>query len=485
MLAVVVFVSVAALVLWLNGSLFLLRLLVRPDVLLGLLVANFVFLLYRLFAVFDAYRLASLARRAARRPVASPLVATVSLVFLICLTVAPHVAAAYYNFRSYDLLETVFAETEPQDVLGAGDDPWPLDESSVGPVFLDDPVPRLDPESEVATVPELVGPGQSLAEAVGESSDVKAAGREAEAKSVGAWVRGLAGSKAAKGGGWLNLLLIGGDAGYGRSGLRTDTMIVVAIQAGTGKAVAFGIPRNLENVPLPGEAGEVYGRFEGILNALYGFGQAHAVYFRGGKDPGVTALKQTISQLLGIPIHYYALVDLRGFVEMVDALGGIRVTVNERVQDKVSPPYPGEEWIPIDVYPGQTYEFDGREALAYARSRWATSDYNRMRRQRCLLNAMAQQLSVARILRKFPKIASAVKEYVGTDIPIGRVPDLVELISAIAPAKSVAESFGPPGFSVVNPDVEAIRATVKRMILLPVAELRARYGVHTLRDACA
>ncbi len=488
MLGLVAVVGVAALVLWQRGSAFLVDQLLRPEVLLGLLVANFAFLLYRLFVVVDAYRIGSRARRATTTGVGSPLVAACSLAVLVALTAAPHVAAAYYNFRSYDVLESVFAEEEPQDVLGATGDPWPLDGAS-GPVFLDDsqPPPVVSPPLPSALGPATDGarPDRRIGDALKPRAAARFARRQEELRKQ-RWVRGLAGANRSQGGGgWLNLLLIGGDAGFDRYGLRTDTMIVVSIQAGTGRAAAFGVPRNLQNVPLPGEAGRIYGTYPEILNALYQWGHAHPQYFRGGKDPGVTALKQTLSQLLGIPIHYYALVDLRGFVEMVDALGGVTVTAAERVQDKVSPPYPGEEWIPIDVHPGEEYRFDGREALAYARSRWATSDYNRMRRQRCLLAAMAGQITVPKILRKFPRIASAIKSYVQTDIPLGRVPDLVELVTAIDPGRSVAESFGPPGYSVVNPDVDEIRATVKRMILLPAAQLRAKYGVQTLSVACS
>jgi LCP family protein required for cell wall assembly len=386
----------------------------------------------------------------------------------------------------------VFAEEEPEDVLGVDSDPWPLD-GDTGPVFLDELLsvpekePAPPPAATTGALPTAAAPaGESRTAAASEQTVLHTRGAAKRAGDAPpAWLRGLAGAKtklAAKGGGWLNLLLVGGDAGYGRSGLRTDTMIVVSLQAGTGKAVAFGIPRNMQSVPLPGEAGRIYGTYDGILNALYGFGRLHPELFPGGRDAGVTALKQTISQLLGIPIHYYALVDLRGFVEMVDALGGVTVKVTDRVEDEVSPPYQGEPWIPIDVHPGDVVEMDGRLALAYARSRWATSDYNRMRRQRCLLDAMAHQVDVVRVLRSFPRIAGAIKKYVSTDIPLGRVPDLVELITNVDSGKSVAESFAPPRYSLV-PDVEEIRAQVRRMILLPASRLAAE-GVQSLRTAC-
>jgi LCP family protein required for cell wall assembly len=286
---------------------------------------------------------------------------------------------------------------------------------------------------------------------------------------------------------------VGGDAGPGRSGLRTDTMIVVGIQSGTGKAVAFGVPRNLTGVPLPGAAGERYGVYDdNILNALYQWARANPSYFPGGRDPGATGLKQSLSLLLGLQIRYYALVDLPGFVDLVDAVGGVDIVATERIDDVVSPPHEGEPWIPIDVEPGRRYHLDGREALAYARSRHSTSDYNRMQRQRCILSAMAQQLDVATVLRTFPKLASVIKRAVATDIPLRRLPDVVRLIASIDPGKSTAVSFGPPGFvdgvsapsGGFLPDATLIRSTVADMVLKPASALRDRAGVDTLRLAC-
>jgi len=470
MLAVTAAIFGLAGVLWVQGPLFLLKLLVRPPVLLGLLAANAALLGFRAAAVVDAYRLAARARPGAafRAPAAALLV-------LVAVTAAPHVAAAYYNYRSYDLLKSVFADEEPSDSLftGTGESP-------------------------------LLEPPPSSAEGAAGPRALQSVGK---AKHP-----------------WLTILLIGGDAGGNRPGLRNDTMIVVALQQGTGKVAAFGVPRNLIKVPLPGAAGARYGTYDEPLYGFYGFGRAHADIFSGGRDPGATGLKQTLAQLLGLRIDYYALVDLRGFVEMVDALGGVYVVPNERVQDEVSPPYAGEKWIPIDVRPGVRYHFDGREALAYARSRWASSDYGRMQRQRCLLSALAEQLDVTKILRGFPQFASAVKSYATTDVPLSRLPDLVSLVADVDPGRSVTVTLGPPDYTGAyhalpskeppqkqpaatvrpkkgskpakkpeppppppkypSPDVGAIRETVRRMILLDPKDLRERFGLLTVRRTC-
>ena len=142
----------------------------------------------------------------------------------------------------------------------------------------------------------------------------------------------------------------------GRSGLRTDTMMVATIDLKTHRAALFSVPRNMGGVPLPPRAARAAGaRFPGILNALHGFGAAHPDLFPGGKDPGATALKQTLGQLTGLPIDYYVMVDFRGFHGLVDALGGVTLDIPHAVLDRVSPYEKGGEWIRIDLKPGRQH----------------------------------------------------------------------------------------------------------------------------------
>lgn len=407
---------------------------VNLDVLLGLFVANAVVLLVRLWVVVDAYGLAARERRRALgRPRA--VVAAVSLLVLTALTVAPHALVGWGTYLTYDTIDTVFAEEEPQDVLA--------------PSALD-------------VLPFLV-PGTSRAL----HGDRTIAPPEPEPESRA----------------WTTVLLIGGDAGYLRVGLRADTMIAVSIQANTGRAAIFSIPRNLERAPLVGPAGTVYDRFPDLLNALYRFAQARPELFPGGRDPGATALKQTVSNLLGIPVHYYVLVDLRGFVEVVDALGGIRMTAPDSVDDLTSPAFPGDPWTDIEVTQGQVVKLDGRHALAYARSRSASSDYTRMVRQRCILAAMAGRIDSVRAVRSLARLSDVAKEFVSTDIPRKRLPDLVELLRGVDPSRTLSVSFTPPAYSVVDPDIAAIRGTAQRLMHQKAARLRDE-GLPSVVRAC-
>jgi LCP family protein required for cell wall assembly len=389
--------------------------------LVGVLVTlNVVLLALRLFAVLDASRGAW----------------AVGLVALAALTAVPHLAAGYVTVRGYRTLETVFADEEP--ACGTACDR--------GTVLLSHavvPLPQWVPKDawELALV-ERLGPG--------------------EVAPLEADRRVLAGRKTAAARPWTTILLLGTDEGPGNWGARTDTIIVAAVQHGTGRAVAFGVPRNLVQVPLgPGRK-----PFREPLNALYGA--------RGGGAPGATALKQAVSSLLGLRVDYYALANLRGFAGLVDALGGVTIHVKERLHDSVTRAAWGEPKPRIDVHPGRTYRFDGHQALAYVRSRKNSNDYTRMARQRCFLSALADQADPLDVLRNFGSIARTVERNVRTDIPLDRLPRLVRLATRVDPRTTLTVTFGPEYISsrrksdnYPRPSVRRIRATAREALLDP------------------
>ena len=450
----------------------------RRDVVVLLLAANAVALAFRAYAVVDAWRLGGRAGAAA-----GPLGLAV-LAVALAVTALPHAAVAYYGVRGYEALAAVFAEEEPHDVL-----------PSRGIFLVDrvgEPQVRADPPAPGAARPQEPRPtpfrGRLRPLVPGSLESVV---RPAPSPAVaGPWAPPPS-PAVAETRPWVTLLLVGSDAGPERPGNRTDTMIVVALERGTGRAAALGIPRNLADVPLVGEAGRALARFPQPLNGLYDWARARPSLFPGGDDPGATALKQTISNLLGIRVDYYALVDLDGFVDMVDALGGVTIHVKERIVDSVTRPAWGETKPRIDVVPGRTYHFSGRTALAYVRSRKASSDYTRMARQRCFLSAVARQVDVASVLRHFGRLTAIAAESVRTDIPLDRVPDLVRLAAAVDPSLTVTETFGlayvrarRPGDGYPVPAVNRVRAAVRDLILLSPEQAAARRGVDTVARSC-
>jgi LCP family protein required for cell wall assembly len=400
-----------------------------------LLALDLLLLAFRLFAVADAAR------------------GTWAIGFtaLLALTALPHVAAGWVTVRGYDVLENVFADEEP---CGTACDR--------GAVLLSQvvvPLPEWVPKDawEWALV-ERLGPG--------------------EVAPLERSVRVLADAKPRDEKPWTTILLLGTDEGPGNWGARTDTIILAAIQHGTGRATAFGVPRNLAQVPH----GPKRTPFKQPLNALYGA--------KGGGEAGAAALKDAVSNLLGMRVDYYALVNLVGFADLVDALGGVEIEVKERLVDEVTRPAWGEPKPRIDVVPGRTYRFYGREALAYVRSRKTSSDYTRMARQRCFLSALADQLDPVQALRNFGSLAKTVETNVHTDIPLNRLPPLIRLASGVDPKQTLTVTFGLDYFFARRPKDRApvpnlarIQRTVRAAIRSP--ELLRRNGkAKTARETC-
>lgn len=293
--------------------------------------------------------------------------------------------------------------------------------------------------------------------------------------------------------GRLSILLAGSDAAYNRAGARTDVMMVASINLETGQVALFGIPRNLGDVPLSDDVAEIMGFdvYTGMLKWLYGEAQDYPELAPQGQDPGLMAVKGAAEGLLGIPVDYYAMVDMQGFIEVVDLMGGLEIDVAQREQVLLMSPIEGEGWQQYDIQPGEQ-TLSGHEALAYARSRTGTSDYDRMRRQRCIVASAIDQSELTTLLRIFPDLTDAIRENVLTDIPLDILPDLVMLRDEIRMDELLAIGFTPPdyylgpssrGFNL--PAVDRIRETVQRAIADPESFIEDGEGPQSIDDHCA
>lgn len=300
----------------------------------------------------------------------------------------------------------------------------------------------------------------------------------------------------------INVLLLGGDAGPDRRGIRTDTIIVASIDPITGETAMFSVPRNMRSLAIP-PGHPAYDWFAchcwpDLINALYQSGLANPDLFPGGSNSGARAVMDVVGNLLGIEIDHYVLVDLLGFVDVIDALGGLTITVTEGVYDELYT-RPGGEVVPVAFPPG-TYEMDGEEALSYARVRRGTNDYYRMGRQRCVLEAVAAQTDAVTVMRRLPELVPAVQGSVLTDIPVPDWPDYIELSSLIQTDSIVSVRFIPnapeltgTGTSYIAgydsggypiPNIPLIRQTVITVMTTPATDAAARLGVDPLGEVC-
>jgi hypothetical protein len=176
-----------------------------------------------------------------------------------------------------------------------------------------------------------------------------------------------------------------------------------------------------------------------------------------------------MGNLYGLDIKYYVEVNFQGFKNVVDALGGVTVNVQIPVLDDNFPSGSGRRerlFVPAGVQ-----HMTGEQALAYARSRKSTSDFERGARQQRVIVSLRQQLDIGQALRNIEPLAAAIGQSVRTDIPREIVPQLLGLADRIDTRSIRSVIFTPPFYQeeclscpprgyIIQPRVARIRAAV-------------------------
>jgi anionic cell wall polymer biosynthesis LytR-Cps2A-Psr (LCP) family protein len=192
----------------------------------------------------------------------------------------------------------------------------------------------------------------------------------------------------------------------------------------------------------------------------------------------------SISTMLGIPVDYYVLINLQGFTQMVDALGGITVNINQPVPiggdlDANRPPSGY-------IDPGPDQHLDGFHALWFARGRWNTDDYHRMQNQRCVIDAVINQANPENILLRYQDIAAAGKKIARTDIPQRLLSPLVDLGLKVKDAKIRSVVFQPSAqFSPASPNFAYMQSIVQKALNPPAKGAHQPKVIQKPEDACA
>jgi LCP family protein required for cell wall assembly len=271
----------------------------------------------------------------------------------------------------------------------------------------------------------------------------------------------------------VNVLLIGSDAGKGREGIRPDTLILASIDTKSGGTTLFSLPRNLQRVPFPPGSRAARAFPNGfycvnpqngvntdcLLNGIWTWAEGNRQYYPGAENPGLTATVQGVEQVLGLQVDDYLMVNLKGFTTFVDAIGGVRLNITERlpIGGSVEDPRPRYGWIE----PGRDQLLDGWHALWYARSRWSTNDFDRMRRQRCVIAAVTRQADPKAVALNFDKIARAAKDNITTDIRVQELDAWVTLALRIKQARVTSLPFTDALIDTVNPDIAKTHRIVR------------------------
>jgi LCP family protein required for cell wall assembly len=224
----------------------------------------------------------------------------------------------------------------------------------------------------------------------------------------------------------LNILLVGIDPRNNTTAPLSDSIIVVHIPKGLKQAYLFSIPRDLV-VQIPAFSKTGFGGGTAKINAAMSYGSSVG----GGKHDvaqGFDLLAKTVSKLTGIKkFDAGAIINFNGFKEIVDAMGGVTMTIDQNVSsehlkpdgtrrdrkpscanNKCEHPYIG----PAAQYKKGTYHLKGWQALDYVRQRYGLprSDYDRQRHQQQFIKAMAQQALSKNVVTnpiKLDKVARA------------------------------------------------------------------------------
>ena len=238
---------------------------------------------------------------------------------------------------------------------------------------------------------------------------------------------------------YTNIVLLGSDRRARSAAWRTDSIIIVSIDATNNVVRLLSIPRDLW-VYIPG----------------YGYNRINTAELWGElarEGSGPERVKQTIHHNLGIPIHYYVQVDFQGFIEIINTIGGIDVDVDCPLPD-------------INLSAGM-HHMDGKLALRYARSRYSTNDFDRGRRQRKVLMALWDQALTLDIIPKLPQLWWTMANSFETDLSLDQVINLAYVGAQLEPQRILSRAINsshvqgwmtPQGASVLLPRQDKIRA---------------------------
>ena len=387
----------------------------EPTILLSIVGFLLLDLLYRLFCVLDAYRLA---RAPGQRPGGAALASAAGLLAVLAVLVVSHVAIARPVLIAHDSLVDITGGTEEDPLESFLPGP---DESFVAP-FTQPPTPTPDPSASIIPTPEP----------------------EPTPTQGPAWDEG----------GRLNILLIGADAGRaGYTNYLTDTMILVTIDTVTKQTAFISLPRDTSRLPIPRDwpAYQAWGGFFGSkANTIYTYASrfSPSQYPGPSKNKGFNAMKGILGELYGLTIDYFLAVDLRSFRAIINDLGGVIVDVQNPVYDYHYPADDSSGHIKLYIPPGIQY-MEGQEALGYARARHETSDFDRTARQQRVIASVREQLDLSALLAPgvIGDLLETFRSSIKTDIPPAKIPKLIQLAQEIDLDERISLVLDPPDYS--------------------------------------
>ncbi len=250
----------------------------------------------------------------------------------------------------------------------------------------------------------------------------------------------------------VTIMLAGLDEYSTRSESLYDSIMVVSFDKASQHVAMVSVPRDTAGFPY------YFGGNSKIkINAL-------PTYVRNGwvksPDQPVTTLIKEVGYLVGIPINYYAVMDLASFSKMIDMVGGVDINAPNAIND------PSYDWLDGSPYGFQisagTHHMNGRIALAYVRSRHGSgnNDWQRAGRQQQLLVALEQKMSSPSMILQLPQLTGTAGSLVHTNFPADQVAGLVAQADSIPAGNYDRYVLGPP-YSVSGTSSTAYTSCLK------------------------
>lgn len=250
--------------------------------------------------------------------------------------------------------------------------------------------------------------------------------------------------------GTISLVILGSDW-RPSSGFRTDVMVLVSINPRLGKVSAVSFPRDLY-VTIPGWTTQ-------RINTAFAHG-------------GFSMLADTLEVNFGVRPQYYIMTNFQGFVDIINSLGGIDVDVGQTLTDKCDLPQAVNTYC--TVYPGVT-QMDGDTALWYVRSRYSSSDFDRLRRAQEVLYGIFGKLMSLGAVSRLPDLYNSYRSSVETNMSIDDIIPLLPVAPQIFsdPGRIQRYTIGPglvypywtpEGAAVLLPDYGAISQIIQEAL---------------------
>ena len=232
---------------------------------------------------------------------------------------------------------------------------------------------------------------------------------------------------------------------------RSDTLFVVMFDTNKKAASLLSVPRDTR-VRIKG----------------HGWDKINHAYAYGGRE----LTQKTTEELLGIKINNYVMVDFKGFVGLVDAIGGVDINVEKDM-------YYHDTWdgFKIDLKKGMQH-MDGKTAIQYVRYRDEEGDIGRIRRQQHFIMAVYDRITSANMLLHIPGLAKQLTNMVKTDLPLTDMVDSGRALHAMVKSKGLAMATVPgtpeyiDGISYWLPDITDLR---EQMVKMQGATMTASY----------